>query len=135
MQDHFLFDDEDPEQRGEGCDALCPKDKRLKFKWMWTKDCCNSGGPSRHTKAGQKRPPGQCSEAALKNGWKLEATFRHTDYDADVELYGEGVAGYHVNHADGTKKKPPLLTRLDAQLKAEQLFEELGQDIMRQCNL
>ncbi len=133
MQDHFLFDDGDPKQRGKGCDVLCRDDKRLKFKWMWNRDCENSGGPDSNTKAGQKRSPGQCSEAILENGWSLEATFWHTEYAANVERSRRPIASYCVNYDSGTKGKPPLLTRLDAQLKAEQLFEELGKDILEQC--
>lgn len=133
MQDHFLFDDNDSKQRGKDCDALCSEDKRLKFKWLWTEDCYRSGGPSAETAAGLKRSPGQCSEAILKNGWRLEVTFWHTDYDAEVGRYGRVVESYHIHYDEGTKKEPVLITRLNAQLKAEQLFEGLGQDILRQC--
>ena len=134
MQNHFLFDSDDPKQRGFGCDALVHKDKRLKFKWMWTKDCCNSGGPSFKTKVGQKRSPGQCSEANLKNGWSLEATFWHCDYEAEVNHYDSAVVSYHIRYDEETKTESPLLTRIDAQLKAEQLFEEMGIDILEQID-
>ena len=133
MQEHFLFDDDDKRQVGKTCDALRAEDKRLKFKWMWTKDCKRSMGPDSNTKAGQKRSPGQCSEAILENGWSLEATFWHTEYAANVELHRRPFASYHVDYDKGTKENLSLLTRLDAQLKAEQLFEELGKDILNQC--
>ncbi len=133
MQDDFLFDGDDKRQVGKTCDALRAKDKHLKFKWMWTKDCENSGGPDKNTKEGQKRSPSQCSEAILENGWSLEATFWHTEYAANVERHRRPLSSYRVDYDSGTREKPPLLTRLDAQLKAEQLFEDLGKDIIRQC--
>jgi len=133
MQDHFLFDDNDPKQRGKSCDALCPEDKMLKFKWRWITEKELSWYPNDPRNKSKKRRPCQCSEAILENGWRLEATFWHTDYATDVERYGNTVINYHRNYDEGTKENPPLLTRLDAQLKAEQLFEELGKDILRQC--
>lgn len=134
MQDDFLFDDEDPTQCGKGCDALCADSKRLRFKWQWITESGLTWVLNDPRNKSKKRRPCQCSEAILKNGWKLEATFWHTEYGANTERYGDSIVRYHVNHDDGTKKNPPLLTRLDAQLKAEQLFEELGRDILNQCN-
>ena len=134
MQDHFLFDDDDPKQRGFGCDALQPKDERLKFKWQWIQERRLSWSRGDHRKKSNKRSPCQCSEAVLKNGWVLETTFWHTEYEASVEHYDETVVSYRTRYDEETKSEPPLLTRIDAQLKAEQLFEEMGIDILEQID-
>ncbi len=131
MQDHFLFDDSDPKQRGHGCDSLSSKDKRLKFKWQWIHRNRLSGVG----KSDKRRLPCQCSEAVLKNGWLLEATFWHCDYEAEIQYYGNMVLSYHIRYDEKIKGEPPLFTRLDAQLKAEQLFEELGLDILDQVEI
>lgn len=121
MQDGFLFNDDDPKQRGVGCDALCPDDKRLKFKWTWNPFL-------------GKDKPSQVSEVKLENNWELEVTFWHKYYEACVNCRGELIKTYRVEIDDEFFKGwIPLLTRLDAQLKAEEMFIELGEDIVRQC--
>ena len=117
MQDHFLFNDSDQKQRGNGCDALCADDPRLKFKWMWTEG--RQG----------KRTPRQVSEAVLENGWSLKAIFWQFGYEARVERYGDSIESFMDRWGTG----PRLVTRLDAQLKAEELFEQIGHDILAQC--
>ena len=128
MQEHFLFDDDDPKQRGYGCDALRPKDERLKFKWQWIQQRRLCG------RKGKDRKPCQCSEAVLKDGWVLETTFWHTEYEAEVNRHGERVVSYCIRHDEVTKAEPALITRIDAQLKAEQLFEEIGINILEQID-
>ncbi len=123
MQDDFLFDDDDPKQRGVGCDALCADDKRLKFKWTWHPFGRGKG----------KVEPGQCSIANLENGWNLEATFWHTNYSVSVDMGSDPVETYRADINDRFAEGPVLVTRLDAQLKAEELFVNLGKDIVRQC--
>lgn len=138
MQEHFLFDDGDPRRRGKGCDALHFSDTRLKFKfkWKWPADYKWMAGERYEKK--KSRTPCQISEAVLKDGWKLEAVFWYTNYEAVVNRYGNQVCSY--GNFDGkeleelTKKGKVLLTRLDAQLKAEELFEQLGHDILKQCS-
>ena len=130
MQDHFLFDDDDPKQRGKGCDALCANDPRLKFKWVWPQSFRWLGGDQYAKKPDKIPQPGQLSETALENGWCLRAVFWHSDYEAEVERHGNNVESYHVGHDKATKGRPALLTRLDAQLKAEELFMELGVEKM-----
>jgi len=138
MQEGFLFDCEDDKQCGIGCDALYPKDKRLKFKWKWPLGYKWLGG-EKHSKK-ETIIMGGKSEADLKNGWSLEVQFWHLDYEATVERYGNTVAsfGCFCSREDVEKAKKKgiaLLTRLDAQIKAEELFESLGIDIINQCNL
>lgn len=117
MQDHFLFDDDDPKQRGKGCDALCRQDPRLKFDWKWMD----------HSARG-KGVPCQISEAKLRDGWTLRAIFWHTQYEASVERHRETVANFET-HFDYEPEKR-LLTRLDAQLKSEELFHQTGLNIL-----
>lgn len=146
MQEHFLFDDEDPKQRGRGCDALQAEDAHLKFHWRWPLRTSERLSSSRkivkRIENGthifgrqylQERAPCQISEAVLENGWCLETVFWHFDYEARVERYGEKVASYHIVHWRDERENPlALLTRLDAQLKAEELFEQLDRDILDQ---
>lgn len=134
MQDHFLFNDSDPKQRGQGCDALCTDNPSLKFRWRWTawrnyRYVIIDGKKKRI----ENRAPSQISEARLKDGWILRAVFWHSCYGTEVNRYDERVAHYNIEWNQGTKENPPLLTRLNAQLKAEELFEELGKDILDQC--
>lgn len=35
MRDDFLFDDDDPKQRGQGCDAIMSQSARLNYNWKW----------------------------------------------------------------------------------------------------
>ncbi len=121
MQDGFLFDSDDPKQRGVGCDSLCADDKRLKFKWAWNPF---------HGKG----IPCQCSDAELENGWSFQAVFWHKRYEARVKRYGHHVGTYDIRSDESTPESPTLLTRIDAQLKAEELFKKIGEDIVRQCN-
>ncbi len=129
MQDGFLFDDGDPKQRGHGCDVLNPKDRRLKFKWQWVRRNRLSGVSRSDT----RRLPCQCSEAVLKNGWTLEATFWHTDYEAEVNRHDRSISSYHIRLRDEIPGSI-LVTRIDAQIKAEELFEELGISILEQID-
>ena len=98
------------DQRGKGYDALCRQDPRLKFDWKWMDHSARGEGV-----------PCQISEAKLKDGWKLRAIFWHTQYEASVERYGETVTNFEKG----------LLTRLDAQLKSEELFYQMGLNIIQ----
>jgi len=53
-------------------------------------------------------------------------------YEARVSKNGEHISSYMLEPDEATKKDLALLTRLDAQLMAEKLFEELGRDIIKQ---
>ena len=87
MNENHLFDDDNPEQRGRGCDAICANDERLKFNW--------------------RRP-------VRIGGFDLKVHYRYTEYEAEVTWYREDLL-----HVGG------FLTRLDAQLGAEQLLVDL----------
>ena len=133
MQDDALFNGSDPKQRGHGCDELCPKDKRLKFKWRWIEEgrlTWFTGDPRNESK---KRRPGQVSEAILQDDWVLQAVFWHTEYEAEVRRDNETVYSYHVSPGEETHGNTPLFSRIDAQIKAEELFEEMAKGILRQC--
>ena len=79
--------------------------------------------------------PGKCCicGAELENGWSLQTVFWHTCYEARVECDGDQVVSYNIGVDESTEERPALLTRIDAQLKAEELFEELARDLIRQC--
>lgn len=130
MQEHFLFDDEDPKQVGKGCDSLRRSDKRLRFNWNWPLRYKWAGGET-HAKTKTRFAGGE-SSVELKNGWRLCVGFHYSEYSVEIERYGEQVDEYHVRYDCKSKKNKPLFTRLDAQLKAEELFGDLGADIMRQ---
>ncbi len=123
------------EQRGKGCDALCPKDERLKFKWRWIPEERLSWVRGDLRNKSKKRRPCQCSEAVLKNGWIVRVSYWYNHYEAIVERStGEAMPVVVESYGDMGKAKNKLLcTRLDAQLKAEQMFEELGRDILIQA--
>jgi hypothetical protein len=138
MQDDFLFDDENEKQRGFGVDNLCDDDPRLRFKWEWPSTFKHISGKKYESK--QSKKPQQVSKAKLQNGWELEAIFWHLDYEARVNRYGESVDhfGCFASRKEVGKMKKrglALLTRLDAQLKAEELFKELERDILKQCGV
>ncbi len=108
---------------GKGCDRICSKNKRLKFRWKW----------DYHWAKDKDRKPCQLSSAVLQNGWRLEAIEWFDFYEASVSRYDNGVANYRVDAEEATPDRPVLVTRLDAQLKAEELFEQIGKDIIGQC--
>lgn len=112
MQDDFLFDSADPKERGVGCDAICSDDKRLKYKWEW-----------------HGNSPCQLTVAKLGRNWELRTVFWHTDYEARVEFGDEFIKRYHGVVGDEFSDREVLVTRLDAQLKAEQLFGELVKEL------
>lgn len=122
-------------QRGKGCDALILKDKRLRFKWRWITESRLSWYPNDPRNKSKKRRPCQCSEAVLKNGWILEVTYWYDYYQAEVRRRTAEATPVVVESYGnmGRAKNKLLLTRLDAQLKAEQLFEKLGIDISTQA--
>lgn len=144
MRSQWLFDDDNAKERGVGCDAICNKNPQLIFKWKWT---ITRGRYAKSRKLVkyvvngnhifQRRRiivhvPCQTSHAKLKNGWTLKALFWHTMYEARVSKNGEHISSYMLEPDEATKKDLALLTRLDAQLMAEKLFEELGRDIIKQ---
>ena len=112
MQDGFLFNDEDPKKRGKGCDTLGTKKDGLKLSWNW-------GMYKKENK------PGQVCFAKLGH-FCLEAVFWHTDYEAQINYVSDMLVSYQKRKSDTcnppTKKEPILVTRLQAQLKAEQLL-------------
>ena len=130
MQDHFLFNDDDPKQRGHGIDVVRKKGDGLKADWKWTR---GRGAQMPHT---NKRCIGQVSEAEISEAVTLEAIFWHTHYEAAVNRLGENLAAYSVDPRDARRdfdnrfeeEGRPLLTRVDAQRKAEQLAREFVTD-------
>jgi len=119
MQDHFLFDDDDAKQRGRGCDRLGTKKDGCALRWTWDK-------------YGKKRigKPNQCCYAEVGKGWQLEVTFWHTMYEAEVRQTGEHVKSFRKEIGD---RHPGaiLVTRLQAQLKAESLLLDVWNDLDR----
>jgi len=114
MQDHFLFDDADPKQRGKGCDRLgTKKDDHLAVKWTWDKN-------------GKKGKPRQCCYAALGKGWALEVIFWHSCYEAGVTFCGDSMITHNIDRGG---RGVILVTRVQAQLKAEQLLLDLWDEL------
>lgn len=112
MQDNFLFDSADPKERGVGCDAICSDDKQLKYKWEW-----------------YGNSPCQLTSAKLGCDWELQTIFWHTDYEAEVNFGDKTIKRYYGRFNDEFSDGEVLVTRLDAQLKAEQLFGELVKEL------
>lgn len=117
MRDDFLFDDADSKQRGIGCDRKGGKKDGLALRWTWEK-------------YGKKGEPSQTCYASLGEGWLLVAIFWHTNYEAGVEYYGNHIINYSKDIHDDSYKGEVIVTRVEAQLKAEQLvldvWKELG---------
>ena len=114
MQDHFLFDDDDYKQRGIGCDKLGTKKDGLKFKWSWERK--------------GKGKPNQCCYAEVTRLWGLEVIFWHCEYEAGVRHCDDMIVHWH-KHYDDTYPGKVLVSRLQAQLKAEQLMLEICSEI------
>ena len=121
MQDHFLFDDADPKQRGKGCDKLGSSDDGLQFKWRWVQVRMCSWAPSDPRQRSNARRPCQTCEAGTvritglpsEGRFELKAIFWHTEYEAVVTWNGEYIV-----------RQRGFLARLDAQRRAEELLEE-----------
>ncbi len=109
MRDGFLFDDGDKKQRGKGCDRLGTKRDGLKLKWQW------SG------RTGRKRLPCQTCVADVGE-FCLEAIFWHTDYEAMLSFVAHRLVSHHGKSFGDSYRGEVLVTRLQAQLKAEELF-------------
>jgi len=117
MQDGFLFDDNDPKKVGRGIDALRKDGDKLKAKWKWTR---GRGAMMPHT---ERRCAGQVSEAEIGEHIVLEAVFWHTRYEARVSWLENEVIYYDIDPEDHPNEMA-LLTRVDAQRKAEKLGRE-----------
>ena len=123
QQESFLFDSDDPKQTGKGVDKLRRPQDCLKADWKW---CRGKGARMPHT---NRRCVGQVSETRIgKNGEiLLEAIFWHTHYEARVTWLSEHLINYD-------EKTSPLLTRIDAQKKAEHLARKFCQNYTKMLN-
>lgn len=116
MQDHFLFDDNDARQRGKGCDKLGHRGDGLALIWTWER-------------YGKKGKPSQTCYAEIGKGWCLKVIFWHTNYEARVEHVDSGIRNYNVDVGDDKRRGKILVTRLQAQLKAEELVIEVWKEL------
>ena len=128
MQDNFLFDDADPKQCGHGVDALRQKGDKLKAHWQWTR------GRGARMPDTNRRCIGQTSEAEIGEGIVLRAVFWHTYYEAEVYWFNNDVASYAIDLKDDTGKLM-LLTRVDAQRKAEKLARQFVERFSRELTV
>lgn len=125
MQDGFLFDDNDPKQRGHGVDALRENDDGLKADWKWTRGR-GAGMPDTN-----RRCIGQTSEAEVGENIVLCVVFWHSYYEAEVYWYDNCVIDYDIDPRDGDNSSA-LLTRIDAQRKAEELTRQFVEKFSRE---
>lgn len=128
MQDHFLFDSDDPKQRGKGCDRLGSKKDGLALRWYWGRVCDRSWSRGDKNLEDKRRTPGQCCYAELGKGWSLVVTYWHSNYEAATRYNGDDVRNFNKDRGD---KYPGamLVTRLQAQLKAEQLTVDVWKEL------
>lgn len=127
MQDGFLFDDNDPRQRGKGVDRKGTKKDGLKLKWSWTRVCERSWFPGSKELKDNRRTPGQVCFAEYGD-FLCKVIFWHTHYEARIEHCGELLL-YHDKDTGDSKKGEVLVTRLQAQLKAEQLLVDFYKEL------
>ena len=122
MQDHFLFNSEDREQCGVGCDRLGRMKDGLKYMWTWSDglvgiksagQCCEVVLP--RPKA---YPVGKRTLTVLPSA--LSVVFWHDEYEASVKTNGRSLMSYVVNNKEESGQ---LVTRLEAQFKAEELLQ------------
>ncbi len=125
MQDGFLFDDDDPKQIGHGIDALHQNGDGLKMDWKWTR------GRGAQMPETNRRCVGQTSEAEVGDNILLRAIFWHSYYEAEVYWINNEIASYAVSPRDDDGELP-LLTRVDAQRKAEKLARQFVKDFSRE---
>lgn len=86
-------------------DDLCSKDKRLKYKWVWTRIACQI--PADEIK---KWTHFQCSHANIGR-WTLESVQWASDYEVRVDYNDETVVS-----------KGGFKSRIDAQIGGEKLL-------------
>lgn len=119
------------ENNGKGEDRLGTAKDGLKAPWRWSRR------PSRTSDdAPWRRRIGQCCEAILGDTLEdgdvmLQVTFWHTHYEAVLEINGEHITEYGPwpdDEIDAMYGKP-LLTRLDAQKKAEKLGRKFTKEL------
>lgn len=115
-------------QRGEhlGHNALKAGDKGLRLRWRWSEHPVSYAGT---TPTRWERCPGQCSEAELANGLRLEVTSWRDHYEASLEYHGETLCG--TGGFGPLKEDETIETRLEAQIRAEQLPGEYVEFIKR----
>ncbi|MCH7759847.1 hypothetical protein IIA15_00375 [candidate division TA06 bacterium] len=125
----FLFDDTKSSQRGKGCDRLGSKEDGLKWDWKWG------------TKEEGRKTPGQICSAYLPFPIKfkvgkgsvenckffLRVVFWHTEYEASLEMGDHGLLSY----TSSDEKSARLITRVDAQRKAEELLNIFYKGVIR----
>ena len=117
MQDGFIFDGDDPKQRGHGVDSLRQEGDKLKANWQWTR------GRGARMPDTNRCCVGQTSEAEIGENILLKAIFWHSYYEARVSWCDDSVISYDVSPRDNDDRSP-LLTRVDAQRKAEKLARQ-----------
>ena len=125
MQEGFLFDDNDPKQLGHGVDVLHQNGDGLKADWKWTRGR-GAGMPDTN-----RRCVGQTSEAEIGGNILLQAIFWHSYYEAEVYWINNEIASYAIDPRDNDDR-PPLLTRVDAQRKAEELARQFVKDFSQE---
>lgn len=137
MRDDFLFNDSDLRQRGKGCDRKGTKKDGLRLKWQWTRVCERSWPAGSKERKDKRRTPGQVCFAKIGR-FTVEAIFWHTEYEALLGYlnYGRETLRTYKKRAED-KDGEVLVTRLQAQLKAEQLlvefYKELGTAVAVVC--
>lgn len=115
MQDHFLFDSDKKKLRGIGCDTMGDEKNGLALHWTWDK----------YSKKGK---PSQCCYAEVGEGWRVSVIFWHSNYEARVEHVGDQILNYSKDVGDDYEGDI-LVTRIQAQLKAEQLVIDIWQEL------
>lgn len=113
---------------GKGADRLGSAKDGLKASWRWSMRHSKTGGWSR------RRRIGQCCEAKLGDTPEhgdvmLYAVFWSHHYHASLEINGEPVIEYHIWPDEDVDDGEPLMTRLDAQKKAEKMGREFTKEL------
>lgn len=112
------------ENNGKGVDRLGKVKDGLKAPWRWSKH-----PPKKANFGPWTRRIGQCCEAKLGDTPEdgdvmLQVVFWSSHYEARLEINDEFITGYGPWPDDDFDDGQPLLTRLDAQKKAEKIGRE-----------
>lgn len=112
MQDHFLFDSDDPKQKGVGVDRLGGKKDGLILKWMWGSK--HYGWKPEYA----KQPQQNCTTSF--GDYQLTVTFWNSNYEVGLSTIGNAI-GHNIFIQAGIELDK-IYTRLDGQKLAERLF-------------
>lgn len=127
-QNAFLFDDDDKSQRGKGCDRLGTKKDGLNWKWKWGTCEESTGIPSQSCTAYLPFPikvkVGKGGIISCK--FSLKVIFWHTEYEASLDMGDHNLLSYTSDEVAAR-----LITRIDAQRKAEELMNIFYKGVMK----